>query len=244
MHLPRTGLQSSHYPSPISAQIKIKPILHWQRFIPAFEIPLIQYITLTPKSNGELWSCGDYPDLNTTTILDRYNVPRLHDSSVTLRRLICRASHQIPITPEANAIIMPLGLYECKVMPFGLRNAVKTFQLTKIWLPFQIHRRQLDIFKNTWNISCTLELHCNVYTISRYSFRTSERYSKNLLGQLPLLTCGICLPPPNLKHHFPSAKKEKKNAQFPRHREQWRHSKLPGSSSRIHSWDSYWRMQR
>lgn len=45
---------------------------------------------------------------------------------------LLKSYYQVPLTPraqEVSAFIKPSGLYSCKVMSFGLRNAPDTFHL-------------------------------------------------------------------------------------------------------------------
>ena len=87
---------------------------------------------------------GDYRALNTTTKPDRYPLPFLNDFADMLHgctvfsKLDCyKGYHQIPMAAEdahKTAIIMPVGLYEYKMMPFGLRNSVNTYNVTSIKL--------------------------------------------------------------------------------------------------------------
>ncbi|GBN88126.1 Transposon Ty3-I Gag-Pol polyprotein [Araneus ventricosus] len=83
-------------------------------------------------------SCEDYRRLNNQTIPDRFPIPHVHDLAHNLfnKKIfstidLVRAYHQIPVAAAdvpKTAVITPFGLFEFLFMPFGLCNAVQTFQ--------------------------------------------------------------------------------------------------------------------
>ncbi|KAL7305109.1 hypothetical protein TKK_0002516 [Trichogramma kaykai] len=95
-------------------------------------------IHLVPKKDNTWRVCGDYRRLNAVTVPDKYPVKRLHDFSSILhdarvfRTLdLEKAFLQIPMRTEdrpKTALITPFGLYQFKVMTYGMRNAAQTFQ--------------------------------------------------------------------------------------------------------------------
>lgn len=90
------------------------------------------------KKSGGWRSCGDYRRLNNVTEPDRYPIPHLNDFSHRLRDCkifstidLTRAYNQVPVAPEdraKTAVITPFGLFEFRVMTFGLCNAAQAFQ--------------------------------------------------------------------------------------------------------------------
>ena len=95
-------------------------------------------VHLVRKKSGEWRVCGDYRRLNNITIPDKYPLPHIQDIVQDFRNAkvftvidLMRAYHQIPLSEEdrpKTAVITPFGLYEYRVMPFGLCNAAQTFQ--------------------------------------------------------------------------------------------------------------------
>lgn len=100
--------------------------------------PWASPIHMVTKKTGGWRICGDFRKLNAITTPDQYRTPKLedlfqmlHSKKVFSKLDLVRAYYQIPMCQQdipKTAVTTPFGLYEFIVMPFGLRNASKTFQ--------------------------------------------------------------------------------------------------------------------
>mmetsp|Transcript_606 Transcript_606/g.751 ORF Transcript_606/g.751 Transcript_606/m.751 type:complete len:133 (-) Transcript_606:2588-2986(-) len=117
--------------------------------------------------------CVDYRVLNKNTIKDRYPFPRIEElfdclkgAKVFSKLDLASGYHQIEVDSkdwEKTAFTTPFGLFEFKVMPFGLCNAPATFMraMNNLLSPFidkwlVVYLDDLLVFVKIWmNISIT-----------------------------------------------------------------------------------------
>jgi len=119
------------------------------------------------KKDGSLRFCVDYQNLNKITKKDSYPLPRVDDLLDSLAdaqwfsTLDLRSGYwQVEVDPadrEKTAFSTPYGLYQFRVMPFGLCNAPSTFQwlmeLVLAGFRWEICLAYLDdvvVFGRTW----------------------------------------------------------------------------------------------
>ncbi|KAK3106188.1 hypothetical protein FSP39_014556 [Pinctada imbricata] len=93
---------------------------------------------LVPKQDGTYRLCTDFRKVNSVTKTDSYPIPRIDDcidkigsAKFVSKFDLLKGYWQVPLTERAreiSAFATPDGLYQYKVMPFGMKNAPATFQ--------------------------------------------------------------------------------------------------------------------
>ena len=93
---------------------------------------------LVPKHDGGFRFCTDFRKVNDKTKSDTFPIPRIADCIDQIGNAkfvstfdMLKGYWQVPLTQRAreiSAFVTPSGLYQYKVMPFGMKNAPATFQ--------------------------------------------------------------------------------------------------------------------
>ena len=93
---------------------------------------------LVPKPDGSYRMCTDYRKVNNVTKSDSFPIPRMEDCIDRIGKAkyvtkfdSLKGFWQVPLTPRAKEIsvfVTPSGLYQYKVMPFGMKNSPATLQ--------------------------------------------------------------------------------------------------------------------
>ena len=93
---------------------------------------------LVPKPDGSYRFCTDFRKVNALTKSDSYPIPRIDsvidkvgNAKFVSKFDLLKGYWQVPLTERANeisAFVTPDGLFQYRVMPFGMNNAPATFQ--------------------------------------------------------------------------------------------------------------------
>ena len=93
---------------------------------------------LVPKPDKSYRMCTDFRKLNYVTKTDTFPIPRIDDcidkvgkAKYVTKIDLLKGFYQVPLTERAkelSAFVTPSGLYQYKVMAFGMKNSPATFQ--------------------------------------------------------------------------------------------------------------------
>ena len=123
-------------------------------------------IVVVKKSDNNIRLCIDYRKVNKITKSDTYPIPRIDDcidrignAKYVSKYDLLKGYWQVPMTERAKEIstfVTPDGLYACKVMPFGCKNAPATFQrlmniITNDLEGCVVYIDDVVIYSNTWD---------------------------------------------------------------------------------------------
>ena len=105
--------------------------------------------------------CTDYRKVNKVTKSDTFPIPRMDgigNAKYVTKFDLLKGFWQVPLTDRAkeiSAFVKPTGLYQYKVMPFGMKNSPATFQRLVNSIVSDIdgceaHIDDVIIYSDTW----------------------------------------------------------------------------------------------
>ena len=121
---------------------------------------------LVPKSDGSVRFCTDFRKVNAVTKPDTYPLPRVDDyidkigsAKFVSSYDLLKGYWQVPLTARAkeiSAFVTPHGLYQYRVLPFGMMNAPATFQriMNRVIAGLdntEVYIDDIVMYSNTWN---------------------------------------------------------------------------------------------
>lgn len=119
--------------------------------------PWASAVVMVPKKLNDGWRlCADFRPLNQVTKKNPYPLPRIDETldvvagSAWFSLLDLRSGYwQVPLTPEARpktAFITSGGLWQFKVLPFGLCNAPATLERLMDKVLINIPRQECFVY--------------------------------------------------------------------------------------------------
>ena len=121
---------------------------------------------LVPKPDGSQRYCTDFRKVNSLSKTDSYPIPRMEDciDKIGQAKFISKCDLLkgywcVPLTERAkeiSAFVTPDGLYQYKVMPFGMKNSQAAFQrmMNKCLTGLEgvgIYVDDIVIYSNSWS---------------------------------------------------------------------------------------------
>ena len=193
-------LQDPNAPPPFRPLYRLSPLerqevetqvksLLAKGFIEPSNSPYGAPILFVQKKDGSLRMVIDYRALNKLTIKNRYPLPRIDDlldgatgATVFSSLDLMSGYHQIRIQPDdipKTAFRTPFGLFQWKVLSFGLTNAPATFQavMNDIFRPL-IHKCVLVYLDDILVYSKTMEEHAEHLRQVLQILRDQDFYAK------------------------------------------------------------------
>ncbi|XP_066983831.1 uncharacterized protein [Macrobrachium rosenbergii] len=132
--------QSPYRLNPFKSEVVAKEVEYMLKhgLIEPSKSPWSSPVVLVKKPDGEFRMCFDYRRVNEVTKPDSYPLPRIEDcidrmgkSKYISKFDLLKGYWQVPLSKQARALsafVTPQGLFQCRVMPFGMKNAAATFQ--------------------------------------------------------------------------------------------------------------------
>ena len=128
--------------------------------------PWASPVVLVPKPNGQTRMCFDYRAVNKVTVADSHPLPRIDDILDRLKgakyfsKIDLKSGFwQIPMEESSipkTAFTTHRGLYECLIMPFGLKNSPSTFERViehvfteELWNSILVYLDDIIIYSRT-----------------------------------------------------------------------------------------------
>ena len=172
-------------------------------FIQESQSPFSSPVVMIKKKDGTQRFCIDYRKLNAVTIKDNHPLPRIDNvleqlaGSIYFSTLDLQSAYwNIPVKIEdrfKTAFVTFDGLYEFKVMAFGLSNAPSTFQryIQKV-LSDLLHRCAMAFLDDIVIFSKTFEEHLEhlklvLNRIRQYNLRLNRKKCKFLCEEIDYL---------------------------------------------------------
>lgn len=184
-------------------------------------------ILFVPKKNGKLRMCVDYRPVNKVTKRDAYPLPLLWDLVLHAANYeyftvldVNAAFHQIAIQPGQEPITAfktPRGVFEYKVMPFGITNGPAIFQrkIDSVLQPHQGYARayidDIIIFGHTEE-ECADRTKAVLATLLEHGLSVASDKSQTLqqevvyLGHKVRHGCVEAIVHTDTVHHWPEPK--------------------------------------
>ncbi|XP_068205175.1 uncharacterized protein [Palaemon carinicauda] len=160
--------QSPYRLNPIKRDLVEKEIIYMLEYdlIQPSVSPWSSPVVLVGKADGKFRMCVDYRKVNAHNKNDSFPLPHIDDcldqiaSAIFITKLdLLKGCWQVLLSDRAckiSAFVTPFGLYECRVMPFGMKNAACTFQRLKNRVicglkGTEIYIDDLVVYTNDWS---------------------------------------------------------------------------------------------